>query len=152
MQSLAEKVEIYTDGACRNNPGAGGWSAILRFAEKEEKLCGSESHTTNNRMELTAAIRGLESLQNKEFLVSVYSDSRYLHSGITQWIARWKRNGWRTADKKSVRNDDLWKRLDALNQRHRVSWFWVRGHDGNLFNEEADRLARQAVRRQTHVL
>jgi ribonuclease HI len=137
-------VTIYTDGACSGNPGPGGWGAILMFGEHEKELKGGEPHTTNNRMELMAAISALEAL-NRPCLVDIHTDSQYLRNGIMTWIAQWKRNGWRTADRKPVKNDDLWKRLDAALAAHRVRWHWVRGHAGHEINERADRLARDGL-------
>jgi ribonuclease HI len=135
-------VIVHTDGACSGNPGPGGWGAILAFGSHEKELKGGEPHTTNNRMEMMAAIAALEAL-TKPCTVELHTDSQYLHNGISQWINGWKRNG--TADKKPVKNVDLWQRLDAAMARHDVHWRWVRGHAGHEFNERADRLARQAV-------
>ena len=137
-------VVIHTDGACSGNPGPGGWAAILAFGDHRKELKGGEAHTTNNRMELTAAIAALEALK-RPCLADIYTDSRYVRDGILKWINNWKRNGWRTADKKPVRNADLWKRLDAALAQHRVRWHWVRGHAGNPLNERADELAREAI-------
>ena len=137
-------VSIHTDGACSGNPGPGGWGAILRWAGHERELSGAEPHTTNNRMELTAAIEALEALK-RPCTIDLHTDSQYLRQGITQWIHGWKRNGWRTADKKPVKNADLWQRLDAAIARHDVRWHWVRGHAGDALNERADVLARQAI-------
>ncbi len=139
-------VDIFTDGACSGNPGPGGWGAILRWNGSEKELSGGERETTNNRMELMAAIMALESL-TRPVAVRLHTDSQYVKDGITQWIQGWKRNGWRTAARKPVKNDDLWKRLDAARERHQVSWHWVRGHDGHPENERVDRLARDAVPR-----
>jgi len=137
-------VEIFTDGACRGNPGPGGWGAILRYGEVEKELSGGEPATTNNRMEMTAAIAGLEALK-RPCRVRLYTDSQYLRDGIMQWLAGWKARGWRTADKKPVKNVDLWQRLDAAAAPHQVEWLWVRGHAGHPENERADALARAAV-------
>jgi ribonuclease HI len=137
-------VEIYTDGACRGNPGPGGWGALLRAGRAEKELRGSERATTNNRMELTAVIRALEALKRPSE-VRVYTDSQYVQKGISQWIADWKRRGWRTADRKPLKNEDLWRRLDELAARHRVEWRWVRGHAGHDGNERADALANRAI-------
>ena len=137
-------VEIFTDGACSGNPGPGGWAAILRYREVEKELSGFEPVTTNNRMEMTAAISGLEALK-RPCRVRLFSDSQYLRDGITKWIHAWKQRGWRTADKKPVKNVDLWQRLDAAAQRHQVAWEWVRGHAGHPENERADALARAAI-------
>jgi ribonuclease HI len=137
-------VIVYTDGACSPNPGTGGWAAILISGSRERELKGGESFTTNNRMELMAAIAALEAL-TRPCLVDIHTDSQYLRNGIKSWINQWKRNGWRTADRKPVRNVDLWQRLDALLVRHRVRWHWVRGHAGDVRNERADRLAREGL-------
>ena len=137
-------VEIYTDGACSGNPGPGGWGALLRFGGVEKELSGGEAHTTNNRMELMAAISALEALK-KSCAVDLYTDSQYLRNGIMTWIANWKRNGWRTADKKPVKNIDLWQRLDTALKPHQVRWHWVKGHAGHEMNERADVLAREAI-------
>ena len=138
------RVEIFTDGACRGNPGAGGWGAVLRYRGKERELYGAEPATTNNRMELTAAIRALEALQ-RCCKVAVYTDSQYVRDGITTWLAEWKRRDWRTADRKPVKNVDLWQALDALAESHAVDWRWVRGHAGHDLNERADELAREGM-------
>jgi ribonuclease HI len=138
------EVEIFTDGACSGNPGPGGWGAILRYRDVEKELSGFEPITTNNRMELMAAIAGLEAL-TRPCRVRLYSDSQYLRNGITQWIQSWKRRGWRTADKKPVKNVDLWQRLEVAAARHEVDWIWVRGHAGHPENERADALARAEV-------
>jgi len=137
-------VLIYTDGACSGNPGPGGWGAILRFGELEKELSGGERNTTNNRMELTAAISALEALK-RPAVVDLTTDSQYVRDGITKWIHGWKRNGWRTADKKPVKNVDLWQRLDTALGQHQVRWHWVRGHAGHAENERADQLARDGI-------
>lgn len=137
-------VEIYTDGACRGNPGAGGWAALLKRGTQEKELSGAEPHTTNNRMELTAVIRALEALK-RPVEVRVYTDSEYVRRGITEWLAAWKARGWRTADKKPVKNRDLWERLDELAVPHRIEWHWVPGHAGVPGNERVDRLANEAI-------
>ena len=137
-------VIIHTDGACSGNPGPGGWGAILTFGDHEKELKGSEPHTTNNRMELMAAISALEALR-RPCTVDLHTDSKYLQDGISKWIHVWKRNGWRTADKKPVKNTDLWQRLDAAMQPHKVRWHWVEGHAGHELNERADRLAVSAI-------
>jgi len=137
-------VEIFTDGACSGNPGPGGWGAVLRWGGVEKELWGGEPQTTNNRMELTAAIQALESLKRPVDVV-LTTDSEYVKNGITKWIHGWKRNGWRTADKKPVKNDDLWKRLDAAQAIHRMDFRWVKGHAGHPENERADELARRGV-------
>lgn len=137
-------VEIYTDGACRGNPGPGGWGAILTSGTHVKELRGSEAHTTNNRMELTAAIRSLEALKHP-CTVKLYTDSQYVRKGITEWLKDWKRRDWRTADKKPVKNVDLWQALEALIEKHQVEWHWVKGHAGVPGNERADRLANEAI-------
>ena len=142
--SAEGKVVIHTDGACSGNPGPGGWGAILSFNGHEKELKGGEPHTTNNRMELTAAITALETLK-RPCAVDLHTDSEYLRNGITQWIKTWKRNGWRTADRKPVKNVDLWQRLDAALLHHEVRWHWVKGHSGHDLNERADELARAAI-------
>ena len=139
-------VEIFTDGACRGNPGPGGWGAILRYRGVEKEISGGERWTTNNRMELMAAIMALETLKRPS-IVRLSTDSLYLKDGITRWIHGWKRNGWRTADKKPVKNQDLWERLDAARSRHQVEWRWLKGHAGHVENERADELAREAIKR-----
>ena len=133
-------VEVFTDGACRGNPGPGGWGVILRYEGRERELHGGELETTNNRMELTAAIEALKAL-NKSSRVDVYTDSTYVRDGITKWLARWQVRGWRTAAKKPVKNQDLWMELADLAERHDVSWHWVKGHAGHPGNERADELA-----------
>ena len=140
----AEAVEVYADGACRGNPGPGGWGVLLRQGGRERELHGGEAHTTNNRMELTAVIRALEALQPGA-AVRVYTDSQYVQKGISGWIHDWKRRGWRTADKKPVKNQDLWLRLDELARGHAVEWHWVRGHAGHPENERADALANLGI-------
>lgn len=137
-------VDIFTDGSCSGNPGPGGWAAILRSGGHEKELCGGERATTNNRMELMAVIRALESLKGPS-AVTIHTDSRYVMDGATQWMKKWKANGWKTADKKAVKNEDLWRALDAAMARHRMSWRWVRGHDGHPENERADALAKAAI-------
>jgi ribonuclease HI len=137
-------VEIYTDGACRGNPGAGGWAALLRRGPHEKEIHGAELETTNNRMELTAVIRALEALK-RPVAVRVYTDSEYVRRGITEWLAAWKVRGWRTADRKPVKNQDLWQRLDELAAPHRIEWHWVPGHSGVPDNERVDRLANEAI-------
>ncbi len=141
---MEEIVKIYTDGACSGNPGPGGWGVLLLWKEEEKELTGGESETTNNRMELTAAIVALESL-DRPTTVELYTDSTYVRDGITKWIHGWKRNGWRTSAKKPVKNIDLWQRLEAVLKHHRVDWHWVRGHTGHPENERADALARQGL-------
>ena len=141
---MSEQVEMFTDGACRGNPGPGGWGAVLRFSGKEKELFGGEETTTNNRMELMAVISGLKALQ-RPCAVAVTTDSQYVKNGITQWIHNWKRNGWRTAAKKPVKNDDLWRMLDEVVALHDVTWHWVKGHSGHPENERADALANRAI-------
>ncbi len=141
---MTKPVEIFTDGACRGNPGPGGWGVLLRYNDTEKELYGAEAATTNNRMELTAAIRALEALK-KPCRVQLTTDSRYVRSGITEWIGNWKKRNWRTADKKPVKNIDLWQRLDDLCSRHEIEWFWVEGHSGHPGNERADALANRAI-------
>ncbi len=136
----AEVVEIFTDGACLGNPGPGGWGVVLRFRGIEKELYGGEPETTNNRMELTAAIEAIEALK-RPVRARLHTDSTYLRNGITEWLAKWKANRWRTAARKPVRNADLWQRLDAARAAHEVEWVWVRGHSGHPDNERADRLA-----------
>jgi ribonuclease HI len=138
-------VEMFTDGACSGNPGPGGWGAVLRFGAHEKELYGYEAQTTNNRMELMAAIKGLEALKRRAH-VKITTDSNYVREGITAWIHNWKRNGWRTADKKPVKNAELWKRLDELRALHDVQWHWVKGHNGHPENERADELARRGIK------
>jgi ribonuclease HI len=137
-------VEIYTDGACRGNPGPGGWGALLSAGEREKELSGAEALTTNNRMELTAVIRALEALKRPSE-VRLFTDSEYVRRGITEWVKSWKARGWRTADRKPVKNQDLWERLDELAAGHKIDWRWVRGHSGVPGNERADRLANEAI-------
>ena len=139
MAELPE-VEIFTDGACRGNPGPGGWAPLLRTGSKERELSGGEALTTNNRMELTTAIRGLEALK-RPCRVQLFTDSNYVRDGITKWIHGWRRNGWRTADKKPVKNAELWQALIEAAEPHRIDWHWVRGHTGHPENERADALA-----------
>lgn len=138
-------IEIYADGACRGNPGPGGWAALLISGEHRKELSGSEEHTTNNRMELLAAIRGLEALKNPGTTARVYTDSQYVIKGMSEWVAGWKQRGWKTADKKPVKNQDLWERLDALAEQHDLEWHWVRGHSGVGGNERVDQLANEAI-------
>jgi ribonuclease HI len=137
-------VDIFTDGACSGNPGPGGWGSILRFRGKERELSGGESPTTNNRMEMMAAIAALEAL-NRPVKVRLYTDSTYLRDGITKWIHAWKAKGWKTADKKPVKNVDLWQRLELAMKQHKVEFHWVRGHSGHPENERCDQLAREAI-------
>ena len=141
---MTPEVVIYTDGACSGNPGPGGWGAILISGANEKELWGGEPATTNNRMELTAAIRALEALK-RPCRVELHTDSQYVRNGIMEWLAGWKRRAWRTADKKPVKNEDLWRALDEARQRHEVDWRWVKGHAGHELNERADALARRGV-------
>jgi ribonuclease HI len=141
-------VDIFTDGACSGNPGPGGWGAVLRMGSHQKELFGGEPATTNNRMELTAVIRALEALK-RPVIARVHTDSQYVQKGISEWIHAWKRRGWKTADRQPVKNDDLWRELDALSSRHRIEWHWVRGHAGHPDNERADRLARRGIKSVT---
>ena len=137
-------VDIFTDGACSGNPGPGGWGALLRYGKVEKELSGGEEQTTNNRMELMAAIAALEALK-RPAVVRVHTDSQYVKNGITEWVANWKKRGWRTADKKPVKNSDLWQRLEKAELPHKVEWLWVKGHNGHVENERVDQLARLAI-------
>ena len=137
-------VDIWTDGACSGNPGPGGWGAILKYGDVEKELSGAEAATTNNRMELMGAISALEALK-RPTTVTLHTDSKYVMDGVTKWIHGWKKNGWKTADKNPVKNEDLWKLLDAANARHDVTWKWVKGHSDNEMNNRADELARNAI-------
>ena len=139
-----KQVTIFTDGACSGNPGPGGWGAVLISGDTEKEIMGGEAQTTNNRMELMAAIKALDQLK-RPCHVDLHTDSKYLRDGITQWIDRWKRNGWKTANKKPVKNVDLWQRLDALRDRHAITWHWVKGHAGHPENERADALANRGL-------
>jgi ribonuclease HI len=141
---VSRSVSIWTDGACSGNPGPGGWGAVLRYGGHEKELKGGEAFTTNNRMELTAAIQALESLK-RPCAVRLHTDSQYLRGGVTTWIHGWRRNGWRTADKKPVKNEDLWRRLLAATQRHEIEWVWVKGHADDEQNARADQLAREGL-------
>jgi ribonuclease HI len=145
MSDPQQRVTVHTDGACSGNPGPGGWAAILTFGDHEKELNGGEPHTTNNRMELMAAISALEALK-RPCIVELHTDSQYLRNGIMSWINNWKRNGWRTADKKSVKNEDLWRRLDEAAMQHEIAWKWVKGHAGDAMNERADELARRGMK------
>lgn len=142
-----KQVELFTDGACAGNPGPGGWGAILRYKTTEKEISGYSADTTNNRMELTAVVEALNALKER-CRVTVYTDSRYLRDGITSWIQRWKRNGWKTSDKTAVKNQDLWMALDRICQKHQLDWRWVKGHAGHPENERADELARDAIQKR----
>lgn len=141
---MSERVQIYTDGACSGNPGPGGWGALLLFKDKERELSGAEPMTTNNRMELMAAISALEAL-TRPCAVDLHTDSQYVRQGITSWIAGWKRKGWKTASNQPVKNEDLWKRLDTARERHDVAWHWVKGHADDVRNNQVDGMARRAI-------
>ncbi len=141
---MSNTVDIWTDGACSGNPGPGGWGAILTYGGTEKELSGAETATTNNRMELMAAIEALTALKRSS-KVRLHTDSKYVMDGVTKWIHGWKKNGWKTADKKPVKNEDLWKLLDEANARHEVTWKWVKGHSDNEMNNRADELARSAI-------
>jgi len=142
---MPEVVRIYTDGACRGNPGPGGWGAVLRFGDKEKLLYGGDPETTNNRMELTAVIKALECLKGNKWPVEITTDSKYVLQGITEWIAGWKRKGWKTASKKPVLNVELWQELDALVSQFQINWHWVKGHSGHPENDLADQLANRGI-------
>jgi len=146
--TIEETVEIFTDGACKGNPGPGGWGAILRLGNNEKELWGGEKATTNNRMELTAAIRAIEAFK-RPVVGKIYTDSQYVLKGINEWIHGWKRNGWKTADKKPVKNADLWQLLDAQVKQHKLEWVWVKGHSGHPENERADALANRGIEELT---
>jgi ribonuclease HI len=141
---MNKKVDIYTDGACSGNPGPGGWGVLIQLDDKNIELSGGDNETTNNRMELMAAIIALEEI-NKDYKINLYTDSNYVKDGITSWISNWKKNSWKTANKKDVKNKDLWIRLDAAIKGKDISWIWVKGHAGNAGNEQADYLARTAL-------
>lgn len=141
---MSQHVEIYTDGACKGNPGVGGWGAWLKYNGNEKSLYGGEENTTNNRMEMTAVIRALEALKRPSE-IKLYTDSSYVQKGMIEWMTGWKANNWRTANKKPVKNDDLWKQLDRLSNLHQIEWIWVKGHAGNDGNERADQLANAGV-------
>ena len=141
---MKHTVEIYTDGACRGNPGPGGWGALLCYGSVERELCGGQANTTNNRMEILAAIEALKALK-RSCNVQLYTDSQYLRKGITEWMSNWKSRGWKTSSKKPVKNRDLWQELDEVSQKHDIDWRWVKGHAGNIENERADFLAREEI-------
>jgi len=142
---MANEIEIFTDGACRGNPGPGGWGALLKFQNKEKKLLGSEADTTNNRMELTAVIEALNSLKHDRHPVRITTDSRYVMDGIEKWLPAWKQRNWKTAARKPVKNVDLWKQLDEVANKYEINWQWVKGHSGHPGNEAADQLANDAI-------
>ena len=141
---MTKTVIIYTDGACKGNPGRGGWGAWLRYDNTEKELFGGEAHTTNNRMELMAAIQALEVLK-RPCIIELYTDSVYVKDGINKWLVNWKKRGWKTANKKAVKNEDLWRRLDRIQEKHEITWKWVKGHSGDKGNERADALANKGV-------
>jgi len=141
---MSEKTIIYTDGACKGNPGPGGWGVFMQYKEHEKELYGGESSTTNNRMELMAAIMALEALKNQSTVV-MHTDSKYVLQGITEWMTNWKKRGWKTAAKKPVKNEDLWRRLDSAIEQHDINWIWVKGHSGDAGNDKADMLANKGV-------
>ena len=141
---MSDVIEAFTDGACRGNPGPGGWGVLLRFNDHEKRLCGGEVETTNNRMELMAVIQALESL-NRDCKVKLTSDSQYVLKGINEWMVNWKKRGWKTAAKKPVKNVDLWQRLDKARESHDIEWAWIKGHSGHIENEIADQLANQGI-------
>ena len=148
-EKQSELVVIYADGACKGNPGPGGWGAWISMGGHSKELCGGEPVTTNNRMELTAVIHALQALK-RSCNVKIYTDSVYVQKGMTEWLKNWKARGWRTADKKPVKNDDLWQALDILAQQHQIEWLWVKGHAGDAGNERADALANQGVAQVMH--
>ena len=145
MKDQGDIVTIYTDGSCLSNPGPGGWAVILRWRDNEREIIGCEQHTTNNRMELKAAIMGLNAV-TRAMPVALHTDSRYVMNGVKNWLPRWKSNGWKTAGKKPVANQDLWQILDEAVSRHNVTWYWVKGHNENYLNEKADTLAKKAIK------
>ena len=148
---MTEKiVTLYTDGACKGNPGPGGWGVVMEYGDHRKELCGGDPETTNNRMELMAAIQGLSALKSR-CVVDLYTDSVYVKDGITKWVSNWKKNGWKTAAKKPVSNQDLWQQLDFVTNEHDVRWHWVKGHAGNPDNERADALARQGAQELSNV-
>ncbi len=142
---MSNRIEIYTDGACKGNPGPGGWGVLLRYKGVEKTLHGGETHTTNNRMELMAAIKGLEAL-NRPCIIDLYTDSQYVRQGMTEWLSGWKKNGWLNSKKEPVKNADLWQLLDQLATRHQVVWHWVKGHSGHTENDLVDALANQGIK------
>lgn len=144
ISDVSDVVEIFTDGACKGNPGIGGWGALMQYGRRTRSLYGGEKHTTNNRMELLAVIRALEAL-TRPCKIRIHTDSKYVQKGISEWIHSWKKQNWLTSSKKQVKNNDLWKQLDQLVQPHQIEWFWVRGHSGHDGNEQADKLANQGA-------
>jgi ribonuclease HI len=140
-----DRIIIYTDGSCLGNPGKGGWGSVMIYKDYQKEFSGSEKETTNNRMEIKAVIESLKKIKNNNILIEIYTDSKYVKNGINNWIFNWKNNGWKTSNKKPVKNVELWKELDFLVQKYKISWYWVKGHDGNKFNEIADNLARMAA-------
>jgi len=144
---MTDKIEIYTDGACSGNPGPGGWGAVLLYKEHRKEISGGAKETTNNRMEMQAVIEALKTLKKESAKIIVYTDSKYVLTGISEWIFGWKKNGWKNAAKKPIKNIDLWQELDAETAKHEIKWVWVKGHNGNKYNEIADRLACDAVKR-----
>ncbi|MBL4600287.1 MAG: ribonuclease HI [Rhizobiaceae bacterium] len=148
---MSERIKIWTDGACSGNPGPGGWGVLMRFGDHEKELCGGAEETTNNKMELQAAIEALRAL-NRDCPVDLYTDSQYVRGGITGWIKNWKKNGWRTANKKPVKNIELWKQLEEELGPHDVEWHWIKGHNGHPENEKADELARQGMEPYKNIL
>ncbi len=140
-----DKIIAYTDGGCRGNPGIGGWGVWLHYGKRDKKLKGAEKNTTNNQMELLAAIKALEAIKSNEIKIDLFTDSKYVMNGINQWIVAWKAKAWKTANNKPVKNVKLWKRLEVLNKKHNVNWHWIKGHSGNIGNEIADKLANQAM-------
>jgi ribonuclease HI len=145
---MKEEVIIYTDGACSGNPGPGGWGAVLIYKGKEKCISGHEEDTTNNRMEITSAIKALQEIKNNNFKIILHTDSKYLINGIETWIKNWKQNGWRSSDRKEVKNKDLWIELDDIRQKFDITWQWVKGHSNNKYNEIADSLATSAIKRK----
>lgn len=143
---MTKTIDIWTDGACSGNPGPGGWGAILVYGDHEKELSGGEAPTTNNRMEMLGAISAIEAIKEPGAIIRLHTDSQYVKNGITQWMKKWKANGWKTADRKPVANVDLWQRLDAACASHKIEWRWVKGHAGDVMNERADVLARTAIK------
>ncbi len=144
---MVDKIEIYTDGACSGNPGSGGWGAVLLYKGHEKKISGSAKETTNNRMEMMAVIEALKAVKKSKADIIIYTDSKYVQNGITSWIHGWKKNGWKGSNRKPVKNVDLWQDLDLESSKHNIDWQWVKGHNGNKYNEIADELATSAIKR-----